>query len=93
MRLNLFVTLLVSILLRLCADAVMKLLVRVLHRWQLHNAGNNQWLPVPVPERSNQIAVHLPDELQRYLFGTYRFTFAMVRAAAEVVRFSSRPPC
>jgi hypothetical protein len=47
------------------------------------NAGNNQWLPVPVPERLNQIAVHLTDELDGYSLGAYSFAFAMVRATAK----------
>ena len=83
MRLRLFVKMLVSILLKLCDNAVMRLLVRVLRSWQLHNAGNNQWLPMPMPDCSNQIPIHLPDELEGYLLGTYRFTFAMIRAAAK----------
>ena len=73
----------VRILLQLCANTRMRCLVRVLRRRQLHNAGNNQWLPVTVPDRSHQIAVHLPDEFQRYSFGAYRLAFAMIRAASE----------
>ena len=61
----------------------MKLLVSVLRRWQLHNTGNDQWLPVLVPELSDQIAVHFPDKLKRYLFWTHRFAFSMIRAAAK----------
>src|SRR5262249_21483172 len=80
-RLRLLVKVLLCVL--LCAKTLIELLVRVLRKWLLHNAGDDQWLPVPVPERSNQIAVHRTDELQRYLFGTYRLTFPMVRAAAE----------
>src|SRR5208282_1415556 len=38
---------------------------------------------MPVPDRSHQIAVHLPDEFQRYPFGAYRLAFAMIRAASE----------
>src|SRR5579863_1134684 len=73
----------VSIYLQLGANALMQSLVRVLSRWQLHDAGNNQWLPVSVPDRSHQITVHLPDELQRYPFGAYRFAFSMIGAAPE----------
>ena len=36
-----------------------------------------------MPERSNEIAVQLADELYRDLFGTYRFAFAVIRATAE----------
>src|SRR5208337_3808026 len=61
----------------------MRMLVRVLRGWHLENAGDDKWLPVPVPEGSDQIAVHLADEFQRYLFGTYRFTFAVIRAAPK----------
>jgi len=51
--------------------------------WLLYNAGDNQWLSVAAPYRSHQIAVHLPDELEGYPLGAYRFTFAMIRATAE----------
>jgi len=74
---------LLSLLLKLCANLFMKLLVRVLRRRQLHKSGYNEWLSMPVPGRSHQIAVHLPDEFQRYPFGTYGFTFPMVRTAAK----------
>src|ERR1700748_2944709 len=67
------------------AVVLMKMLVRVLNRWQLHNSGDYQRLAVLVAKRPNQIAVHLPDELQWYLFGAYSFTFAVVRAAAKVL--------
>ena len=83
MRLNLFVEMLLSLLLKLCVRPFMKLLVRVVRRWQLHKTGYNKWLSMPVPSRSHQIAVHLPDEFQRYPFRTYRFTFPMVRTAAK----------
>jgi hypothetical protein len=73
MRLNLF----------FCVNSLMKLLVRVLRRWQLHKTGHNEWLSMPVLGGSHQIAVHLPDEFQRYPFGTYGFTFTMVRTAAK----------
>jgi hypothetical protein len=36
-----------------------------------------------MPERSNEVAVQLADELYRDLFGTYRFAFAVIRATAE----------
>ena len=61
----------------------MKPLVRVLRTWQLHDAWYDQRLSVPVPERSNQIAIHLPDEFQGYLFGTHRLTFAMIGTAPK----------
>jgi len=61
----------------------MKMLVSVLAGWQLHNTGNFKRLPAPVPERSNEVAVQLADELNRDLFGTYRFAFAVIRATAE----------
>ena len=83
LHLSLFLKMLVSVLLKSCTHALMKLLVRVFGRWQLHNAGNDQRFPVSVPESSNQIAVHISDELQRYPLGAYRFAFAMVRAASE----------
>ena len=80
---GLLVNLLLSIHWKLCAYVLMKMLVRVFNRWLLHNAGHHQWLPVPVPDGTNQVAIHLPDELQRYLFGTYCFTFPMIGATAE----------
>src|ERR1700744_2672630 len=83
MCLNLSVRLLVNIRMKLRANALMKVLVRVLNRWQLHNAGDHQWLPVPAPDGTTHVAIHLPDELQRYLFGTYCFTLPMIGAAAE----------
>src|SRR5258706_10480954 len=82
MRGNIFLKLPASCLLRLPV-IVMKLFVSVLAGWQLHNAGNFKRLPVPVPERSNEVAVQLADELDRDLFGTYRFAFAVIRATAE----------
>jgi hypothetical protein len=39
---------------------------------------------VAAPCRSNQIAVHLSDELKGYLLGAHRFALAMIRATAEV---------
>jgi len=36
-----------------------------------------------MPERPNEVAVQLADELYRDLFGTYRFAFAMICATAE----------
>ena len=38
-----------------------------------------------MPERSNEVAVQLADELNRDLFGTYRFAFAVIRATAETL--------
>jgi hypothetical protein len=64
-------------------NSLMKLLLRVLRRWQLHKTRHNKWLSTPVPGGSHQIAVHLPDEFQRYPFGTYGFTFSMVRTASK----------
>jgi hypothetical protein len=52
--------------------------------WLLYNGGYNQWFPAATPCRSNQIAVHLSDELKGYLLGAHRFTLAMIRATAEV---------
>jgi hypothetical protein len=51
--------------------------------------GFNQWFSSPY--RSNQIAVHLPDELQEDLLRTDRFTLAMVRATPYVDLLNSRP--
>ena len=72
-----------TILLRMRVQALVRLLVGVLGKRQLNHARNDQWLSVPAPDRSNQIAVHLPNELQRYLFGTHCFTLAVIRAASE----------
>jgi len=58
-------------------------LVDILVEWVLHNAEDKQWFPVAAPCRSNQITVHLSDELERYLLGAHRFTLAMIRATAE----------
>jgi len=74
---------LASIRLNLYVNTLMKLRVGVLRRWQLHNTGDDQWLSAPMPDGSNQIAVHLSDELHRYLFRAYCFTLAMIGAAAE----------
>ena len=48
-----------------------------------------------MPERSNEVAVQLADELYRNLLGTYRFAFAVIRATAEelVPHFSYRAEC
>src|ERR1700741_2584768 len=84
MRANLFVNILMIIrLLKWRTSSVRKLLRRVVRGWHLHNTGEDQWLPERVPKRSHQVAVHLPDKFHRYLFGTYGFTFAMIRAASE----------
>ena len=85
MNLSLFVQRLVSMRLRLCAHPIVKVLVSVFFKGQLCGSGDDQWLPVPVPQRSNQIAVHLSDELQRYPLWTDCFAFAVVRATAEVL--------
>src|SRR5262249_16631274 len=55
----------------------------MLVEWFLDNAGDHQGLAVAVPDRAQQIAVHLPDELEGDLLGAYGFTFAMIRATAE----------
>jgi hypothetical protein len=52
--------------------------------WLLNNAGDMQGFPVAVPCRTNQVAVHRSDELERYFLGTRRFTLAMIRTTAEV---------
>ena len=48
-----------------------------------------------MPERSNEVAVQLADELYRDLFGTYRFAFAVIRATAKelVPHFSYHAEC
>jgi hypothetical protein len=61
----------------------MKPLVSVLARRPLHNAGNSQRLSVRVPERPNEVAIQLADELDRNLFGTDGFAFAVIRATTE----------
>ena len=61
----------------------MKTFVSALGAWQLHNARNLEWLPVPLPERSNEIAVQLADELYRDLLGAYCFAFAVIRPTTE----------
>jgi hypothetical protein len=58
--------------------------LRILVGWLLHNAGHNQWFPAAAPCRSNQITIHLSDELKGYLLGAHRFTLAMIRATAKV---------
>jgi hypothetical protein len=57
--------------------------VSVLGNRQLHNTGNLKRLPVPVPERSNKMAIQLANEFYRNLPGTYRFAFAVIRTTAE----------
>jgi hypothetical protein len=65
MYLNIVANSLIGILGNKRMSSVMKLLVRVLSRWYLHHTGDDQRRPMPVPNRPNQIAIHLPDELQR----------------------------
>jgi hypothetical protein len=52
--------------------------------WLLHNAGHHQWFPPAAPYRFNQIPVHLSDELQGYLLGTHRLTFAVIGTTPEM---------
>ena len=52
--------------------------------WLLHDAGNVQWFPAATKYRLKQIAVHLADELKRYLLWTHGFTLTMIRTATEV---------
>src|SRR5882724_11007349 len=48
-----------------------------------------------MPERSNEVAVQLADELYRDLPGTYRFAFTVIGATAEelVPHFSHHAEC
>ena len=59
------------------------LLVGILVKWVLNHAGDHQWFPVPMPDCSHQIAVHLADELEGYFLRTHHCTLAVIRATAE----------
>ena len=59
------------------------MIVGILVKWLLHYAGDNQWLPMPMPGGFNQVTVHPSDELEGDLFGAHRFTLAMIGTAAE----------
>ena len=84
-RLRLFMRMLRSIGVKVWATVLMKLVVRVLGKGELHNARDCQWFSAPVPKRSNQVAIHLPDELQRYLFRAYGLAFRMICTAPKVL--------
>jgi hypothetical protein len=52
--------------------------------WLSDNAGDIQRFPAAAKYRLKQIAVHLANELKRYLLWTHRFTLTMIRTATEV---------
>src|SRR5258705_13683226 len=62
----------------------LSMLMAILVVWLLHNAGDNQWLPMAVRQSAHQIPVHPSDELERYLFRADRRALAMIGATAKV---------
>ena len=63
---------------------MLSMLMAILVVWLLHNAGDNQGLPMAVRQSAHQIPVHPSDELERDLFRADRPALAMIGATAEV---------
>jgi hypothetical protein len=73
-------------------DDVIKMLVSVLGAWQLHNTGNLERLPAPVPKCLSEVALQLAHELYRGVLGLVGLiTVFSVEEIAKIITYQPQP--